>query len=211
MRYGLAIFDFDGTLADSFPWFVGAVDRLADRHGFRRLDPAEHDALRRLEAPQVMARLGVRPWRLPAIARDLRAAMAADVERIRLFDGIGDMLARADAAGVRLAIVSSNAEANVRRILGPTHAGRIAAFACGASLFGKGARLRRVVRALGVPPTRVLCVGDEPRDLRAARGEALACGGVAWGYTAPAALEAEGPDEWFASPQALADFLAGPG
>ena len=34
MTYRLAIFDFDGTLADSFPWFLGVVNRLADEHGF---------------------------------------------------------------------------------------------------------------------------------------------------------------------------------
>jgi phosphoglycolate phosphatase len=30
MLYKLAIFDFDGTLADSFPWFLGMVNGLAD-------------------------------------------------------------------------------------------------------------------------------------------------------------------------------------
>jgi phosphoglycolate phosphatase-like HAD superfamily hydrolase len=34
-RYKLAIFDFDGTLADSFPWFIGAVNDAAARFGFR--------------------------------------------------------------------------------------------------------------------------------------------------------------------------------
>lgn len=33
MRYRLAIFDFDGTLADSFSWFLGVVNRLADDSG----------------------------------------------------------------------------------------------------------------------------------------------------------------------------------
>jgi hypothetical protein len=37
MRYKLAIFDFDGTLADSFGWFAGAIDQAADRYRFKRL------------------------------------------------------------------------------------------------------------------------------------------------------------------------------
>ena len=44
MSWRLAIFDFDGTLADSFPWFAGVLDRMADRHGFRRVDAAEREA-----------------------------------------------------------------------------------------------------------------------------------------------------------------------
>ena len=35
--YALAVFDFDGTLADSFPWFAGVLNGVADRYGFRRV------------------------------------------------------------------------------------------------------------------------------------------------------------------------------
>jgi hypothetical protein len=34
--YKLAIFDFDGTLADSFPFFLSVFNTIADRHGFKR-------------------------------------------------------------------------------------------------------------------------------------------------------------------------------
>ena len=37
MTYRLAIFDFDGTLADSFPFFLSVFNTIADRHGFRRI------------------------------------------------------------------------------------------------------------------------------------------------------------------------------
>jgi phosphoglycolate phosphatase len=47
MRYRLAIFDFDGTLADSFPFFVSVFNELAMRHRFRSIDLAEVERLRR--------------------------------------------------------------------------------------------------------------------------------------------------------------------
>ena len=37
MPYSLAIFDLDGTLADSFPWFLRTINDVADRFGFRRV------------------------------------------------------------------------------------------------------------------------------------------------------------------------------
>ncbi len=40
-NYSLVIFDFDGTLADSVPWFMTALDRTADRFSLKRVDPAE--------------------------------------------------------------------------------------------------------------------------------------------------------------------------
>ena len=39
MGYRLAIFDFDGTLADSLPWFEGILDRVADEFAIRKIDP----------------------------------------------------------------------------------------------------------------------------------------------------------------------------
>ena len=36
--YKLAIFDFDGTLADSFAWFLSVINEVADRYGFRRIE-----------------------------------------------------------------------------------------------------------------------------------------------------------------------------
>jgi len=46
--YSLIIFDFDGTLADSFPWFLRNVNDVADRFGFRRIAHGDVESLRRL-------------------------------------------------------------------------------------------------------------------------------------------------------------------
>lgn len=40
----LAVFDFDGTLADGFPWFADVFNTVADRFGFRRIDAAERES-----------------------------------------------------------------------------------------------------------------------------------------------------------------------
>src|SRR5262249_17946722 len=39
MKYRLAIFDFDGTLADSFPFFIRVFNQLAEQHGFKGIEP----------------------------------------------------------------------------------------------------------------------------------------------------------------------------
>jgi len=43
MGYRLAIFDFDGTLANSFPWFCTVLNEVAAKHGFRRVNESEVD------------------------------------------------------------------------------------------------------------------------------------------------------------------------
>ena len=70
-------------------------------------------------------------------------------------------------------------------------------FDCAASLFGKPSKFRRVIRRAGVEPGKVIAIGDEVRDIEAARAVGIACGAVGWGYAAPAALRALAPDHMF--------------
>lgn len=37
MKYKLVIFDFDGTLADSFPFFLSTVNDLANEYNFKKI------------------------------------------------------------------------------------------------------------------------------------------------------------------------------
>ena len=53
MRYRLAIFDFDGTLADSFPLVMTMMNDVADRFGFRRVGEGELDELRLCGAREI--------------------------------------------------------------------------------------------------------------------------------------------------------------
>jgi phosphoglycolate phosphatase len=179
--YELIIFDFDGTLADSASWMLGALRLMADKHRFRKVTDEEIDMLRARPNREVIRYLGVSRWRLPFIARDMRRLAAADATSIRLFEGIPGMLAELRQRNVRLAILSSNSEETIRRVLG-ADADAFVHYECGVSLFGKARRLSRMLRKLGHESGKALYVGDEVRDIEAASAAGVDCAAVAWGY-----------------------------
>ena len=37
MKYKLIIFDFDGTLAHTLPWFVGVINQVAEKFKFNKV------------------------------------------------------------------------------------------------------------------------------------------------------------------------------
>jgi phosphoglycolate phosphatase len=197
MRYRLCIFDFDGTLVDSFPWFMRVVNDVANKYRFRPIDPRNVDALRGKSAREMIRHLGVAAWKLPLIANDMRRRKSRALAETPLFRGADLMLTELHAGGVTLAIASSDSERNIRTRLGPELAGLIAIYECGASLFGKAAKFRKVLRRSGYGPDRAISIGDEIRDIEAAREAGVACGAVAWGYTRPDALVAHAPDMMF--------------
>jgi phosphoglycolate phosphatase len=193
MRYRLVIFDLDGTLADSFSWFLTVVNGVAREYGFREIADGDIEPLRRSGTRELLRRLDVPLWKVPAIARRMHALKRQQLDAIALFPGVPAMLNMLGDAGLTLALVSSDNEDNARRQLGET-AALFRDFACGASIFGKAAKFKAVVRRAGVAPAQTIAIGDEVRDIEAARAAGIACGAVTWGYAAPDALIAMKPD-----------------
>ncbi len=201
--YRLIIFDFDGTLSDSGHWFLSIVDDLAERFRFRSVHPDEIEGLRKRSTREVIDHLGISRWKLPFIARHLRARFGANTHQIQLFDGIRPMLQTLHEAGLRLVICSSNSEANVRAILGPEESSLVESFHCGSGLFGKVRKFRGVIRESKLPPQEILAIGDESRDIDAAREVGIGAGAVLWGYANPDLLVAMKPDLAFETPEQI--------
>jgi phosphoglycolate phosphatase len=209
-RPALAIFDLDGTLADSYPWFLRHVNGVADRFGFRRIAEDDAEALRHAGSRDILRRLDVPLWKLPAIAAHMRRLKAASLADIALFPGVGVMLRALSESGVRLALVSSDNEANARAQLGDANADLFSDFACGASMFGKPKKFHRVLQRAGIEPARAIAIGDEVRDIEAARAAGISCAAVTWGYAAPTALRAQRPDLVFSHMHEIAPALLAP-
>ncbi len=177
----LAIFDLDGTLSDSFQWFLRGVNSIADKHRFRRIEDDDMELLRGKSSREVIRHLEVPIWRMPVIARDMRRLKSESLDVIPLFAGVNLMLQELSQLCVVLALVSSDSESNVRQALGE-NAALISWFACGASLFGKAAKFKAVLKRTGIATADAICIGDEVRDGDAARQAAIDFGAVSWGY-----------------------------
>src|SRR5882672_4694254 len=92
MPYALAIFDLDGTLADSFPWFLGVLNTVAREFKFREVAEADIEPLRHGSVNEILRKLEVPLWKVPRIAHRMRAMKRADMARIPLFPGVDAML-----------------------------------------------------------------------------------------------------------------------
>jgi phosphoglycolate phosphatase len=208
MPYRLAIFDFDGTLADTFPFFLSVFNQIADLHGFRRIDLARVDQLRHHGLREMMRHVGMPMWKLPLAARSFMDLMTRHTDGIALFDGIDHTLRTLHTRGVRLAVVSSNSEHNVRAVLGPELSALVDSFDCGVSMFGKASRIRAALRHARVPAADAIYIGDQDTDAQAAHKAGVAFGAVHWGYASIESLRGHGPATEYDSPAALLSIAA---
>ena len=192
MPYRLIVWDFDGTLADTLALSAMTYNAMAARHGFRPV--ADLDAARSLTARAFLHRHGIPLWRLPALAVEYRTAVREHMPSIRLFDGMADLLRAVCASGRRLGVLSSNAAENIRACLEANGAGGLFDFVVGyPRLFGKAVAIRKLLRRERVGPREFLYVGDEVRDVKAARAAGVDVAAVGWGFHTAELLSRHNP------------------
>jgi phosphoglycolate phosphatase len=203
MTIKLAIFDFDGTLADTYPLFIESINHLAVHHDFRQVAPHDVDRLRAMGARDILRELQLPMHRVPKVVLDFRSIMQGRLNEIRPFAGIAHGLQHLSESGVVLALATSNSRANVEAVLGPELVARFAAIECGSALFGKAHRLRKILQSTRIARSQAIYIGDEIRDAHAARKIGIGFGAVAWGYTEFDALLRLRPEARFSSPADL--------
>lgn len=199
MRYKLVIFDFDGTLANTYPWVLTILDTIADLHQVKRIDQKEIEALRTMEIKKMLKQIGVPLWKLPIIGSQVRSWMTEEIHKIPLFEGIDVVLKHLSKEGIQLAVVSSNSLENVRAVLGPENDSLINYYQCSVSLFGKQSKFRQILKKSGIANHETICIGDEIRDIEAAKKANIPSGAVSWGYTKPETLQAHSPAMLFSN------------
>ena len=208
MRYDFVLWDFDGTLADTFAVMVGAYNALAHPRGFRPVDDPQ--AARRLAPLALLRGLGIPLSRLPAVVAEVLASVRREMPNIPLFPGVAGVLEALRRSGPRMAVLSSNSRENVLACLRANGAHDYFEDVVGyRRIFGKGRAIRRMMRARGVSGGKVVYVGDEVRDVAAARQAGVEIAAVTWGYNTREILAAQQPDYLADSPDELLTLLDG--
>jgi phosphoglycolate phosphatase len=188
------VFDLDGTLVDTAPDLINALNYVLDREG---LAPVPSDAAR----PMIGA--GARKLIERGLELEGRNAGDSDITRLtddfvayyaehiadgsRPFEGLESALDDLGKRGYRLAVCTNKLEWLSKLLLERLGlSGRFAAI-CGADTFGVSkpdpAILRQTVARAGGDMAAVVMVGDAGTDIGVARRAGVPVVGVGFGYT----------------------------
>jgi len=197
MKYKLIIFAFDGTLADSFPWFLDTLETVADEFDLKMVDINRLGELRKLDAANFIKKLKIPLYKIPQITTFMRSKMSEQIDDIKLYAGVNSMLKGLKEKGHKIAIVSTNSKDNINKVLGEELSVLNDYFVGGVSLFGKESKLKKVLKLASVSSQDAIYIGDEMRDIQASQKIDLPCGAVAWGFNDAESLAALHPTEMF--------------
>lgn len=198
------IFDFDGTLADTFPL---VVEITYDITHARRLPPAKIEALRQVPLVQAARQLGGKPWDLPFLILLTRRAMYARINEVPAFPGIVKTVKELHKAGHRLFVLTSNRTRNVEAFLQKRGLEDCFDGIYRSNMFRKGSGIKRVLKAKHLAAEHTYYIGNEAADIDAARGEQVRAVAVAWSGQDEATLSKALPFAIVHQPQELVSMV----
>lgn len=181
----IVVFDFDGTLADSFPWFLARLNKVAKIFRFKEVGPEDIPKLRVMKTTQILTYLEISPLKLPWVIFYFKRLMGKESELIQLFPASQELLQILNNNGVSIFILSSNSEKNVKKILGQASQ-FVSEFYCGAGLKSKNRHFKKILS--DYPDSQIISVGDETRDYEAAIKWKISHINVTWGYASKEAF-----------------------
>ncbi len=206
MRYAFVLWDFDGTLADTFAYMVSAYNTLAARRGLRPI--ADSESIRGLSPLAFMRTMGIPIIKVPTLLSSVLTAVRRDMPKVSLFAGMPEVLNFFWQAGCRMSILSSNTRDNILECLRANGvASRFESVLGYRRLFGKGDGIRRFLKGRMKPGERAIYVGDEVRDIVAARKAGVEVAAVTWGYNTRELLAEHAPDYLIDRPEQLQMLL----
>jgi phosphoglycolate phosphatase len=204
------IFDFDGTIADSFEAVWTISNKLAAEFGYPITQADDITQLKNLSSKEIIKQSKLSPFKIPFLVRRLRQELSHEIPYLQTFLGMAPVLRSLQKRGDRLGIVTSNSRENVVAFLTAQNLLEVFDFVeSGLALFGKDRVIQRVVRRRRLNLADVIYVGDETRDIEAARKIGIPIISVTWGFNSSQALAAESPDFLICQPEELLQIATG--
>ncbi len=200
----LLIFDFDGTLANTLETGIGIFNELAPGYGLKSVTLDEVQELRKLNTRALLDQLGISRLLAVKLGAHIRKVLHQQMDEVEMIHGMKEAVLELHDAGFRLGVLSSNSADNVRLVL--RRFGLLDCFSfieAGVSLFGKSHRILSVLRKEAREPGSAIYVGDETRDMEAARDSKVSGLAVCWGANGREAMETEGPEFCIDHPEEL--------
>lgn len=198
------IFDFDGTLADSLQVAMKLLNQMAHELEFNQVEEQDINKMRDLTVMQLLRHLGISMYKVPAIVRKMRQQMGRQILDAELVPGIREALETLKQDGHKLGIVTSNTHSNVHSYLDHYELDHFDFVNTDRGLFGKGRCLKQLLH----PQQPSYYVGDEIRDIEAAKQSGMRSIAVTWGFNSRRILSEYSPDHIVDSPRELVALLA---
>ena len=204
----LVVFDFDGTIADTMNIGLQIANDLSAKYRYRKVSSEELINYRNLNTREALKRVGISYFKLPFIILDFRRELKKRIQLLEPVKGMVSVINQLHLRKCSVGIVTSNSIENVESFLNNASISSKFQFVqAQKSLFRKNTLLKSILKNYNLRPLEVLYVGDETRDIEAARQCGIPIASVCWGFNTKMVLRRHDPDYLIESPSELLELI----
>ncbi len=194
------LFDFDGTIANTFDYYRN----LLKKQDYYGIDDQTTTRFRGMNFWDVITELKIPLWKLAYLAWILKNRLNKDMELIAPFEGIYELLKLINSKGIGIGILSINSKKNIEKfckhnVIEPFIDDIWSVFI----LSEKDPAIGKILKTKKLQKEEMLYVGDEIRDIKAAKKAGIKIAAVTWGANTSDSLINNSPDYIINSPKEL--------
>ena len=209
MTNKVIVFDFDGTIADTYQAIVDITNDLSSEFGYQPMSEEELLLLKNLSSKEIVRRTEISLFKLPFLVKRVQKELSHQITELSPIKGIESVLVELKQRDYILGIVTSNVKENVVAFLKKNDLEYLFNFIySGTNIFGKHRIINELVRKRNLNKTDVIYVGDETRDIRSARKSGIGVIAVGWGFNSQEILAEHEPDFLAVKPTELLKAIA---
>ncbi len=208
MNANTIIFDFDGTIANTFDRLRVIYNQIAPFFRCKQVSKEEQIKLKSCMPQDVMKLCGVTYFKIPFMLVVARRRLLKEIEEVEPIKDMVHALKELKNKGYTLGIMTSNSKKNVSMFLNNNGLKGIFCFiSAHRSVFGKDKVIARILRKRNIDKDTAVYIGDEARDVEAAKRLNLMVVAVSWGFSSRESLENLSPDAIIDNPLHLLTFF----
>ncbi|WPP52428.1 HAD-IA family hydrolase [Catalinimonas niigatensis] len=200
------LFDFDGTIADSLHRLLEISNGLADEFGFMKVEHQDIAYFRTKSTLETFRKLKVPLLKVPLIAARVKKEFQREVHLSQPFPQMAQIIPKL-SQHFTLGILTSNTETNVKQFLDVHQLSFFNFIYSSSNLFGKSRGIKRIMREKKISQEEMVYIGDEMRDIEAAKTSGIDIIAVSWGAHNAKALASLRPSYLIHHPNELLELF----
>jgi phosphoglycolate phosphatase len=201
------IFDFDGTLVDSSYAIEKLFQYFKQKYKRNDMDKEQFRKINTLPLKQKIKKMGIPLYKLPAISREAKRVYSSYIGKIKIIEGIPDLLLKLAQLGLEMSILSSNSVININQFLKINKINCFSGIYSAPNMLKKNEDIIKLLKKKKLAKENILYIGDELHDVVACKMIQIKVAAVTWGLESIDSLKDGKPDLICQTPMEIYDYI----
>lgn len=202
------LFNFNGTIVNTKSLAIDIFNEIAEKQGYNKINEEEVPYLSTLSVPDRCKRLNVPIYKMPIVGITIKQRYQQYIPNLNSVDGINEVIHELKQKGFCLGFLTTNSRVVINQFLTNNSINIFDYAHYSFNPFSKARDISSFLKNNKLNHNEVIYIGDELRDIKAAKKNQLYCIAATWGYDSVELLNTGHADHIAQQPKDILNILS---